>query len=67
MRLQLQIYNIFNMAQFTRMITNLQFQDDPTVPGADSLRLNSTDTARYDQATPPRYIGLTLRLDFYSW
>jgi hypothetical protein len=63
-RLQLQMYNIFNMVQFTRMVTNLQFADDPTVPGPDSLRLNSTDTARYDQATPPRYIGITLRLDF---
>ena len=64
MRLQLQMYNIFNMVQFTRMVTNLQFQDDPTVPGMDNLRLNSTTHGRYDQTTPPRQIGVTLRLDF---
>jgi len=69
-RLQLQIYNIFNMVQFTNLDTTLNFQDDPSVPGIDNLLLTSTSHGRYTSTnnnigtTPPRQIGLTLRLDF---
>jgi hypothetical protein len=69
-RLQLQIYNIFNLVQFTNLNTDLQFQDDPSVPGVDNLLLTSTTHARYTTTntnigtTPPRQIGITLRLDF---
>ena len=69
-RLQLQIYNIFNQVQFTNLDTNLTFQDDPAVPGVDNLLLTSTEHGRYTSTnnnigtTPPRQIGITLRLDF---
>jgi hypothetical protein len=63
-RLQLQFYNLFNTAQFTQMNTTLQFADDPNVPGPDSLRLNSTLQGRYTDSNPPRYFGVTARLDF---
>jgi hypothetical protein len=63
-RLQLQFYNLFNSAQFTTMNTTLQFADDPNVPGTDSLRLNSTQQGRYTAGNPPRYFGITARLDF---
>jgi hypothetical protein len=69
-RLQLQIYNIFNQVQYTNLDTTLNFQDDPSVPGIDNLLLTSTTHARYTSTnnnigtTPPRQIGLTLRLDF---
>lgn len=69
-RLQLQIYNIFNQVQFTNLNTALTFQDDPAVPGLDNLLLTSTQHGRYTTAnnnigtTPPRQIGVTLRLDF---
>jgi hypothetical protein len=63
-RLQLQLYNIFNTAQFTTMNTNLAFTDDPNVPGTDNLILTSTQHGRYTQANPPRQFGLTVRLDF---
>jgi hypothetical protein len=63
-RLQLQFYNLFNSAQFTTMNTNLQFADDPNVPGTDSLLLTSTTMGRYTAANPPRYFGITARLDF---
>ena len=49
---------------------DLQFQDDPSVPGVDNLLLTSTTHARYTTTnnnigtTPPRQIGITLRLDF---
>ena len=64
LRLQLQMYNIFNMVQFTTLNTTLNFQDDPSVPGVDNLLLTSTQQGRYTAAIPPRQIGLTLRLDF---
>jgi outer membrane receptor protein involved in Fe transport len=63
-RLQLQLYNIFNAAEFTTMNTNLAFQDDPSVPGIDNLLLTSTNHGRYTAANPPRQFGLTIRLDF---
>jgi len=63
-RLPLQLYNIFNVAEFTTMNTNLVFQDDPNVPGLDNLLLTSTTHGRYTAANPPRQFGLTIRLDF---
>jgi hypothetical protein len=69
-RLQVQLYNIFNMVQFTNLDTHLQIQDDPSVPGVDNLLLTSTTHGRYTTTnnnivtTPPRQIGLTLGLDF---
>jgi hypothetical protein len=63
-RLQLQLYNIFNAAEFTTMNTTLTFQDDPSVPGLDNLLLTSTNHGRYTAANPPRQFGLTVRLDF---
>lgn len=66
----LQLYNIFNTAQFTNLDTALTFQDDPNVPGVDNLRLTNTTAARYivpnngTGANPPREFGLTIRLDF---
>jgi hypothetical protein len=70
MRLQLQMYNIFNMVQFTNLDTTLNFQDDPGTPGIDNSLLTSTTHGRYTSTnnnigtTPPRQIGVTLRLDF---
>jgi hypothetical protein len=63
-RLQLQLYNMFNLVQFTTLNTGLQFRDDPAVPGVDNNILNTTNPARYTAATPPRQFGITLRLDF---
>jgi hypothetical protein len=69
-RLQLQLYNIFNTAQFTNLNTTLQFQDDPTVPGLDNLLLTSTNHGRYTLnnagvgGNPPREFGVTFRVDF---
>jgi hypothetical protein len=55
--------------QYTNLDTTLQFQDDPSVPGTDNLLLTSTTHGRYmttnnNGTTPPRQIGVTLRLDF---
>jgi hypothetical protein len=61
---QLQLYNIFNLVQFTSMSTGLSFQDDPNVPGLDNLLLTSTNHGRYTAAIPPRQFGVTFRLDF---
>jgi len=65
-RVQLQLYNVFNSAEFTSMNTGLQFADDPDVPGVDSLLLTTTNAGRYDanRTNPPRQFGLTVRLDF---
>ena len=63
-RLQLQLYNGFNTPQLNQLNTALQFQDDPTVPGLDSLLLNSTLQGRYTAANPPREFGVTFRVDF---
>ena len=52
------------------MNTDLQFQDDPNVPGLDNLLLTSTDHGRYTTTNnnigdhPPRQFGVTFRLDF---
>jgi hypothetical protein len=72
-RLQLQLYNIFNTAQFTTVDTMLTFQDDPNVPGIDNLLLTNTTAGRYIVPTtpagstgtnPPREFGVTIRVDF---
>lgn len=63
-QVQLQLFNVFNTAQFTEMDTTLTFQDDPNVPGLDNLLLTSTEHARYTETNPPRQFGITLRLDF---
>jgi hypothetical protein len=69
-RVQLQLYNVFNTAQFTNLNTTLTFQDDPNVPGVDNLLLTSTQHGRYTVpvnsigTNPPRQFGLTIRLDF---
>ena len=64
-RVQLQLYNIFNTAQFTSLSTGLAFADDPNVAGVDSLLLTSTQVGRYVNSTnPPREFGITVRLDF---
>jgi len=63
-RLQLQFFNLFNQAEFTTMNTGLTFADDPNVPGLDSLRMTSTTVGRYTAVNPPRYFGITARLDF---
>ena len=63
-KLQLQLYNIFNMAEFTTMNTTLTFADDPNVPGVDTLLLTSTNHGRYTVANPPRQFGVTFLIDF---
>jgi len=63
-KIQLQLYNIFNLVQFTTMTTGLAFADDPNVPGVDSLLLTSTTAGRYTAAIEPRQFGVTFRLDF---
>ena len=63
-RLQLQLYNIFNTAQFTTLNPTLQFLDDPNVPGVDNLLFQSTTHGRYTAANPPREFGVTFRVDF---
>ncbi len=69
-RVQLQLYNIFNTPQFTTLNTGLTFQDDPSVPGVDSLLQTSTNVGRYTVpaggtgTNPPREFGVTFRVDF---
>ena len=68
-RLQFQAYNVFNQVQFTSIATTpgtngagntitMQFT------GPNNSTLNSTTAGRYTQTTPPRQLGLTMRLDF---
>lgn len=68
-RLQLQLYNIFNTREFTNLDTTLTMQDDPNVPGLDNNRLTSTTHGRYTQrngpgTNPPRQFGITARFEF---
>jgi hypothetical protein len=69
-RLQLQLYHIFNIREFTNLNTTLTFQDDPNVPGLDNLLLTSTNHGRYTQpnngtgTNPPRQFGVMARLEF---
>jgi hypothetical protein len=56
-RMQFQIYNIFNQVQWTTLNTTLQF----TTGGA----LNGATAGRYSPVVnPPRQFGITARLDF---
>jgi hypothetical protein len=68
-RLQFQTYNIFNQVQFTSIATT------PTTAGTgntitmqytgtNNSVLNSPTAGRYTQSTPPRQLGITMRLDF---
>jgi hypothetical protein len=68
-RLQFQAYNLFNQVQFTSIATT------PTAAGtgntvtmqytgANNSTLNSPTAGRYTQTTPPRQLGITMRLDF---
>jgi hypothetical protein len=57
-RIQMQLYNVFNAVQFTTMNTTLQFT------GANNSVLNSTQQGRYTAAIPPREFGVTARFDF---
>lgn len=69
-RIQLQLYNIFNLVQFTTMNSpganspTLAFQDDPAVPGLDNLLITTVNPFRYTAAIEPRQFGVTFRLDF---
>ena len=63
-RLQLQLYNVFNTPQFNTLNTTLTYQDDPNIPGPDSLLLQSTLQGRYTAANPPREFGVTFRVDW---
>ena len=66
-RVQLQMYNIFNQVRFTGVNTALQFS------GATATTQSSSTVGAYSQTAvgdnslaiiPPRQIGLTFRLDF---
>jgi Carboxypeptidase regulatory-like domain/TonB-dependent Receptor Plug Domain len=57
-RLQFQAYNIFNQVEFTTIGTTFQFT------GPNNSINNNTQTGRYTVTTPPRQIGITVRLDF---
>jgi len=68
-RLQFQLYNIFNTREFTNLSTGLAFQDDPAVAGLDNNLLTSTTHGRYTQGNgagtnPPRQFGVTIRMEF---
>ncbi|MEO7274789.1 MAG: hypothetical protein ABIX28_09090, partial [Vicinamibacterales bacterium] len=63
-RVQLQLYNILNLVQFTTTNTALAFQDDPSVPGVDNLLLTTVNPFRYTAAIEPRQFGVTFRMDF---
>jgi len=63
-RLQLQLYNVFNTPQFNALNTTLTYQDDPNLPGPDSLLLQSTLQGRYTASNPPREFGVTFRVDW---
>jgi len=57
-RLQFQAYNIFNQVEFTTIGTTFQFS------GTNNAINNNTQTGRYTATTPPRQLGLTMRMDF---
>ena len=50
-RIQLQLYNVLNLVQFTTVNTALGFQDDPSVPGVDNLLLTTVNPFRYTAAS----------------
>ena len=55
---------MFNTPQFNQLNTALTFQDDPNIPGTDSLLLQTNPWGRYTAANPPREFGITFRVDF---
>jgi outer membrane receptor protein involved in Fe transport len=66
-RIQIQAYNIFNQVQFTNLDTSFTFT------GTNNSQINSANTGKYTAptsganaggTTPPRQMGLTVRLDF---
>jgi hypothetical protein len=57
-RLQFQAYNVFNQVEFTTIGTTYQFS------GTNNSVNNNTQTGRYTATTPPRQLGLTVRMDF---
>jgi hypothetical protein len=62
-RVQFQVYNVFNQVRFTTLNAGLQYA------GATATQQNSSTVAQYSQTAnpaviPPRQLGLTLRLDF---
>jgi hypothetical protein len=57
-RVQFQAFNLFNQVQFTTL--NAAY----TFTGANNSVINSTQTGLYTATTPPRQIGLTMRIDF---
>lgn len=57
-RLQFQAYNVFNQVEFTTIGTTYTFT------GANNSVNTNTQTGRYTATTPPRQLGLTMRLDF---
>jgi Carboxypeptidase regulatory-like domain len=57
-RLQFQAYNVFNQVEFTTIGTTYQFA------GPNNSVNNNTQTGKYTVTTPPRQLGLTVRMDF---
>jgi outer membrane receptor protein involved in Fe transport len=57
-RLQLQLYNIFNQVQFTTMDVTFRYS------GTNNSVNQQSTTGRYTVTTPPRQFGITARLDF---
>ena len=55
LRLQLQVYNLFNQVEFITMDADYLFGPDGNV---------AADTGKYTNTTNPRNVGLTLRFDF---
>jgi hypothetical protein len=58
LRLQFQVFNLFNSVQFSRMNATMQF----TGPG--NTVLNSPNVGKFDQTIPARIMGLTARFDW---
>jgi hypothetical protein len=56
LRLQLQVYNLFNQVEFVTLNADYLF-------GANGVN-TAADTGKYTTTTNPRNVGLTLRFDF---
>ena len=55
LRVQLQVYNLFNQVEFTTMNSLYLFSASGNI---------SPDTGKYTTTTNPRNVGLTVRFDF---
>jgi outer membrane receptor protein involved in Fe transport len=55
LRLQLQVYNVFNQVEFITMDADYLFGPSGNL---------AADTGKYTNVTNPRNVGLTLRFDF---